>query len=81
MRPPTPEHRPPQNCSREKYLEYGDFETLPPELTLSLLRLSQRHTLQCLIPGGMKVELAMRLFVVIGICVAWRPNVPCMPGQ
>ena len=80
VRPPTPEHRPPQNCSREKSRVWR-FETLPPELTLSLLRLSQRHTLQCPIPGGMKVELAMRLFVVIGICVAWRPNVPWMAAS
>ena len=26
VRPPTPEHLPPQNCSREKYLEYGDLK-------------------------------------------------------
>lgn len=29
----------------------------------------------------MKVELAMRLFVVIGICVAWRPKVPWMAAS
>ena len=29
----------------------------------------------------MKVELAMRVFVVIGMCVSWRPNVPWMAAN
>ena len=78
VRPPTPNT--PQKLLTRKYL-VSLRTNVHPELTLSLLRLSQRHTLQCPIPGGMKVELAMRVFVVIGICVAWRPNVPWMAAS
>jgi len=82
VRPPTPRTPPPKMPLTRKIsrvLSRVEMSTL--ELTLSLLRLSQRHTLQCPIPGGMKVELALRFFVVIGMCVSWRPNVPWMAAN
>ena len=83
--PPTPETTPNKSKSKSKTQRPFNLSNVPPPSRAHSfdvsLTLSQRHTLQCPVPGGIKVELALRLFMVNGMCVAWRPNLPWMAGN
>ena len=83
--PPTPETTPNKSKSKSKTQRPFNLSNVPPPSRAHSfdvsLTLSQRHTLQCPVPGGIKVELALRVFMVNGMCVAWRPNLPWMAGN